>query len=403
VTFLTAAVAIQLELQWVTIVWAVEGLMLTWAGLRAGESAARRAGVAVFAVALFHWLAFDAQEYAFDSFALSTGRDQFVPLFNARALSCLALVSALAGAAWLYRGHAEEGEGPDALGEGERAAAVGLYTLAANGLALTLLTLDLSDYFGRQKALSEGLARARAEGARQFSMTALWSVWGAGLIGYGARRGQRAARYAGLVLLVLATVKALAIDLTFYNAVWHAPVVNHTFLAFALVVAGYAAAVRLYARGAQVSDEERAVVPVLVVVANVLTLVALSAEAVGYFESRKVLDADASALRDVELAKQLSLSVVWALYGAGLLLVGRVRRSRLLRLMALALLGLTTLKVFFLDLSALDRAYRIVSFIVLGAILLAVSYLYQKSQQRAATEAAEEETTPAPDTSEAAG
>ena len=91
-----------------------------------------------------------------------------------------------------------------------------------------------------------------------------------------------------------------------------------------------------------------------------------------------------------------------------LLLVGRVRRSRLLRLMALALLGLTTLKVFFLDLSALDRAYRIVSFIVLGAILLAVSYLYQKSQQRAAAEALEEEEAapppaPAPDPSEAAG
>ena len=133
-------------------------------------------------------------------------------------------------------------------------------------------------------------------------------------------------------------------------------------------------------------------------------LVALSAEAVGYFESRRGLGADAGALRDVELAKQLSLSVVWALYGAGLLLVGRVRRSRLLRLMALALLGLTTLKVFLLDLSVLDRAYRIVSFIVLGAILLAVSYLYQKSQQRAAAEAAEEEDVPRePATAEDAG
>jgi uncharacterized membrane protein len=393
----------------VTIVWAVEGLMLTWAGLRAGEPAARRAAVAVFAVALLHWLGFDAQQYAFDPLTLAQGGDRFVPLLNARALSCLALVSALAGAAWLYRGHAVadggESGGRGAPGEGERAAAVGLYTLAANGLALTLLTLDLSDYFGRQKALSEGLARWRAEGARQFSLTALWSIWGAGLVAYGVGRAQRAARYAGLVLLVVATLKALLVDLRFYDAVWHAPLLNHTFLAFALLVAAYAAAVRLYARGGDesLSDEEKGVVPALVVVANVLALVALSAEAVGYFESRRVLDADAAVQRDVGLAKQLSLSVVWALYGAGLLLVGRVRRSRLLRLMALALLGLTTLKVFLLDLSALDRAYRIISFIVLGAILLAVSYLYQKSQQRAAAEAAEEEAAPAPDTSEAAG
>lgn len=406
VTFLTAAVAIQLELQWVTIVWAVEGLMLAWLGLRAGEPAARRAAVVVFAAALLHWLGFDARQYAFSPQTLAEGRDGFVPLLNGRSLSCLALVSALAGAGWLYRGHAAAADaggdgGRAGLSEGERAAAVGLYTLAANGLALTLLTLDLSDYFGRQKALSEGLARERAEGAQQFSLTALWSIWGAGLVAYGVGGARRAARYAGLALLLGATLKALAVDLMFYDAVWHAPLLNHTFLAFALLVAGYAAAVRLYARGgARVSGEELSVVPVLVVGANLLALVALSAEAVGYFESRRVIGADASAERDVGLAKQLSLSVVWALYGAGLLLVGRVRRSRLLRLMALALLGLTTLKVFFLDLSALDRAYRIVSFIVLGAILLAVSYLYQKSQQRAAADA---DAAPAPDTSEAAG
>ena len=129
-----------------------------------------------------------------------------------------------------------------------------------------------------------------------------------------------------------------------------------------------------------------------------------SLAAVGYFRSRMEGEQDAIRLRDLELAKQLSISVIWAVYGAGLLLAGRVRRVRLLRLMALALLGLTTLKVFLLDLSALDRAYRIVSFIVLGAILLAVSYLYQKSQQRAAAEAAEaEDVPPAPDTSEAVG
>ena len=51
--------------------------------------------------------------------------------------------------------------------------------------------------------------------------------------------------------------------------------------------------------------------------------------------------------------------------------------------MGLALLSLTTLKVFIWDLSSLDRIYRIISFIMLGAILLVVSYFYQRRQQRA--------------------
>ena len=137
--------------------------------------------------------------------------------------------------------------------------------------------------------------------------------------------------------------------------------------------------------------------PIATVAANLLVIIALSAQAAGYYDAkiaRELSRAGGAAgsnefavrLRDLELAKQLSLSVVWALYASALLLAGRARHLTLLRVMGLALLSLTTLKVFFWDLSSLDRIYRIISFIMLGAILLVVSYFYQRSQQRAATE-----------------
>jgi uncharacterized membrane protein len=398
VTCFTAAVAIQLEMYWVTAVWAVEALALTWVGLRSGESAPRRYAFLVFIAAALHWLSFDTQ-----TFALDAGQ-AFVPLLNPRARSCAVLITTLVAAAWLYRrarvvneateateategawGEHEAGRVRDSLGEEERVTAASALALAANGLAITLLSLDLSEYFDHQKAGAQGLASERAENARQFSLTALWSVYGASLVAYGVRRNFRALRYAGFVLLVVTTAKVLSFDMRFYAAVWHTPVLNQTFLAVAFVVAAYAFAARLYARSPELG-EERAIVPVLTVAANLLMLIALSAEAAGYFDSGRAGAADAVRVRDLELAKQLSLSVIWALYGAGLLLAGGVWRVRLLRLMALVLLSLTTLKVFFWDLSSLDRVYRIVSFIVLGAILLAVSYIYQKSQQRAAAD-----------------
>ena len=384
VTFFTAAVGIQLDLHWVTMVWAAEGLMLTWVGLSSGEPSARRYGYVVYAAAAFHWLAVDMQ-----TSPLMPGGG-FTPLFNLRALSCVMLIAALQCGAWLYgrarRGTSDAEGDEDARGhsdEGERAASASALTLAAHGFAVTLLSLDLSEYFGLRKSSTAGLEAERAENARQFAFTALWSVYGAGLVAYGLRRGFRAVRYAGFVLLMLTTIKVFILDLRFYDAVWHVPLLNQTFLAFAFVVAAYAFFARLYARAPELG-EERSVIPVLVVVANLLMLVALSAEAAGYFDSGRAGAADAARARDLELAKQLSLSVIWALYGAGLLLAGSIWRVKLLRMMALVLLSLTTLKVFFWDLSSLDRVYRIVSFIVLGAILLAVSYLYQKSQQRAA-------------------
>ena len=63
-TFLTMAVAIQLELHWVTIAWAVEALMLTWVGLRSGERAARHAAIVVFCVAVGHWFIWDMTAFA---------------------------------------------------------------------------------------------------------------------------------------------------------------------------------------------------------------------------------------------------------------------------------------------------------------------------------------------------
>src|SRR2546429_2762826 len=47
-------------------------------------------------------------------------------------------------------------------------------------------------------------------------------------------------------------------------------------------------------------------------------------------------------------------------------------------LQALVLIAVTTVKVFVFDVSRLDRGYRIVSFIVLGALLLAISFVYQR-------------------------
>jgi uncharacterized membrane protein len=62
------------------------------------------------------------------------------------------------------------------------------------------------------------------------------------------------------------------------------------------------------------------------------------------------------------------------------LVVSGVRlKSAALRWQGLALFGVTTLKVFALDLSYLRGFYRIASSIALGVVLLVVSFLYQRS------------------------
>jgi uncharacterized membrane protein len=61
-----------------------------------------------------------------------------------------------------------------------------------------------------------------------------------------------------------------------------------------------------------------------------------------------------------------------------LMIVGFLRRSAFVRWQALLLIAVTVGKVFIYDVSELDRGYRIVSFIVLGVLLLAISFVYQR-------------------------
>ena len=57
-------------------------------------------------------------------------------------------------------------------------------------------------------------------------------------------------------------------------------------------------------------------------------------------------------------------------------------KSRTLRLSALALFGATALKVVISDMSKVEEVYRIVSFLVLGVLLIGASYLYHRVERR---------------------
>jgi uncharacterized membrane protein len=76
--------------------------------------------------------------------------------------------------------------------------------------------------------------------------------------------------------------------------------------------------------------------------------------------------------------EQISYSAWFMLAGAIALAVGFWRRSAALRWQGLLLLCLSIGKVFLVDMHTLSQGYRVLSFLGLGALLLAVSFVYQK-------------------------
>ncbi len=128
---------------------------------------------------------------------------------------------------------------------------------------------------------------------------------------------------------------------------------------------------------------------VFFVSAHVILLIALSLEVFDYFavplaklQGGMIGQYDYEKYLDLYnryvYAQRLSLSALWAIYSAVLIIAGFIKRHAPSRIFAIVLFFVTILKVFIFDLSSLQSVYRIISFIGLGIILLLVSFLYTR-------------------------
>jgi uncharacterized membrane protein len=183
----------------------------------------------------------------------------------------------------------------------------------------------------------------------------------------------------GAYLLGLIVLFRFSDDVVFFLEPFErfVPVFNGRFLVCATAVAGFYILLHFMARYRDKFEvSERYALSIIFIVTQALSLVLLSAEVRDFFRFRS----PEHILRwgAFHYAYQLSLSVLWALYASLLTGIGIFKRLRGARVLGILLLGATVLKVFLLDLSALQTFYRIISFIVLGLLLLAVSYSYNR-------------------------
>ncbi|HMQ61169.1 MAG TPA: DUF2339 domain-containing protein [Flavilitoribacter sp.] len=75
---------------------------------------------------------------------------------------------------------------------------------------------------------------------------------------------------------------------------------------------------------------------------------------------------------------KLGLSILWGIYSLLLIVLGIWRRKGYLRITAIALFGITLLKLFLYDIAHLSTIGKTIIFVSLGVLLLVISFLYNK-------------------------
>ena len=333
-TFLILAIPLALGGQWITLAWAVEGVALLWLAAHGPMPVAAWAGLVALVLAAIRVLALD--RYGFPG----------VPaVWNLTFLIHAAVVVALVVGGNLAGRVRETGEGylrteaiRSLLWVAAALTAAALFWREPKGLwPATLLTLEV---------LAVGfLARLLRSPAFSLAIPALVVI---------------------LAVRVLAADDGIAQNAAGTLLSW--PLLSRIGACVAIGIAG----------GGLARSADPGVRYVGRAISGAAGLILLYALSVSWTRYQGALRSPGSPRADFRWRTQAGLSVLWAIYAGVALAWGFARSNPAVRYAALALLGLTVFKVFAVDFAEVKTAYRILSFVVLGVVLLLVSLAYQK-------------------------
>jgi uncharacterized membrane protein len=217
-------------------------------------------------------------------------------------------------------------------------------------------------------------------------LTIGWLVEGAALLWVASRVRLLLLRVLALLCLALGFIALVTVNPTASTT----PIFNERFGCYCVGIAvfAFAAWIAMKAKAEREAQDPGsgsgtwpAITAGAVITVNFLILLAIGLEIDSYWWTLRWAG-DSAQFDDYRMYANFTYSVWFMVYGAILLSAGFWRRSAFLRWQALALLAVTIVKVFLFDMSALSQGYRILSFLGLGALLFAVSFVYQRDWLR---------------------
>jgi uncharacterized membrane protein len=211
-------------------------------------------------------------------------------------------------------------------------------------------------------------------------ITIAWAVEALTMLWVGFKTHLRRIQTIAVGLFAMALAKLVFWDTPLVRRTTFTPILNKYFLSSLAVILCLFAAAALCRR---FETSPRSLAPFMhlaMVLAAIVSLwFVMSVETQTYFANLTLKLPE--GVRHEKRLGQMALSVLWSFYAGVLAAVGFIRRSAAVRWAALVLFGLTIVKVMLVDIAELQQLYRIIAFLVLGLLLLVVTWGYHKAFQ----------------------
>jgi uncharacterized membrane protein len=241
----------------------------------------------------------------------------------------------------------------------------------------------------------------------------LWFVEACVLYFMAVSMTSRGFQVMGLCVYALGLINFFGWNASNYGISSFAPFMNKAFgILVIAVISAYIISYIYHKYGSVSAEVQKNGIILFVIVANILTLYALSTQIIFYYNAQnnilaKNYESQVRILNQSQNQDQYgnsynygvntntyhitqtanknksntSVSILWAIYAVIITVIGFAKRNSSLRIFGLTLFIITAIKVF-VDVWSLGQLYRIISFIGLGIIALVASFIYVKYKDR---------------------
>jgi len=253
---------------------------------------------------------------------------------------------------------------------------------AGSILLLIFLSIETIDFF-RILSLNGGTEEIEWYTATKFlALAIVWILYALVFIRIGLQTLYEPLLFCGIAASLLAIVEVLVRSLFDYQPIEQFVfILNERAFSFGLIIVAMVLISMWLSKNSERYSWISDLVNISRIALLVLILMLITSEIRDLFSNKMSLLTDSSSDTDLANLQQLSLSGAWLFYSIILMVIGLWRRQQTIRISSIVLFGLSVLKIFIYDLSFLETPYRIVSFLILGILLLTVSYLYNRYKE----------------------
>lgn len=364
---LVIATAIQFKDFDTVIFWSIEAAALAWCAKEWKAQYIQMAVLGLFGLAVVKLL------FITDNGLMYSPIRDFTLLLNHRALAFAIL------AGWLGFGAFITDRTASARDRQISNALHGFCCL----ILFLLVTAETNDFFRFKMLDQPGEIQSRLSFFRLMTYAVVWITLSLPLVWSGLKRQLMPLFVAGLLCALLAVVFGAVRGVAFDPINYFAPVLNIRVISLLLVTTGLFLVAQFIQKSRNAVKDLSNLLSYVQVGIVLVIFVLLTGETRDFFQKDiaslasqiGIISTDINRLQNLQ---QMFLSGIWLFYSGVLMGVGVWRKYRGMRFVAIALFGITILKIFIYDLSFLETFYRFISFGALGLILLGVSYVYTK-------------------------